>query len=319
MCKKYFLAFWFLCFLVGSIQAEENQTALLPPQTMGKEQVDITIHHFSQLKAQLHRPIVALVLGSGGARGYAHIGAIQALEAQGIRPDFIVGSSVGSVVGAFYASGQSAAEMTQTALNLKVGDVREITLTRQGFLDGEKLADFVNKSIHNRPLQSMKVPLFVVATDLKTGQKHVFNTGNTGQAIQASTAIPSMFIPAKISGHEYVDGGLVSPVPVDVARQLGADIIIAVDILQPPQYTQTTNMWGLFNQNINIMQQRLSQIELERADIIIKPDIRDKAHIFDIKQRQNTLTAGFVATQAQIADIKRKIEDKNEQMQHKTL
>lgn len=174
-----------------------------------------------------------------------------------------------------------------------------------------KVQDFVNKQVNNLPLEKMKIPLFVVATQLNNGKKVVFNYGNTGQAVSASVAIPSMFIPTKIAGQEYVDGGLVSPVPVEVARQLGADIVIAVDILAQPKYTETENMWGLFNQNINIMQQHLSQTELKEADVVIQPDLREKAHIFDVKERSNTMVAGEFATQAKIANIKDIIQEKS--------
>lgn len=269
-----------------------------------------SFYNFFDEKEKTHKPVVALVLGSGGARGYAHIGAIEALEHQGIRPDFIVGTSAGSIVGAMYASGKSPEEIKNIALNMKVNDVREITFTKKGFLDGEKISNFVNKQIDNLPLEQMKIPLYIVATELKTGQKTVFNYGNVGQAVQASIAIPSMFIPAKIAGKEYVDGGLVSPVPVEVARHLGADVIIAVDILQQPQYTETTNMWGLFNQNINIMQQHLSQNELKNADVVIQPDIREKAHIFDVKARDSTIYAGLIAAQAKMNLLKNIIQEK---------
>lgn len=266
---------------------------------------------FQKIKEQQHRPVIALVLGSGGARGYAHIGAIDVLEKNGIRPDFIVGTSAGSIVGALYASGKTPEQMKDIALNLKVQDVREFKIRKKGFLDGTKVQDFVNKQVNNLPLEKMKIPLFVVATQLNNGKKVVFNYGNTGQAVSASVAIPSMFIPTKIAGQEYVDGGLVSPVPVEVARQLGADIVIAVDILAQPKYTETENMWGLFNQNINIMQQHLSQTELKEADVVIQPDLREKAHIFDVKERSNTMDAGESATQAKIANIKDIIQEKS--------
>lgn len=269
---------------------------------------------FEKIKQQQHRPVVALVLGSGGARGYAHIGAIQVLEEHGIRPDFIVGTSAGSIVGALYASGKTPEQIREIALNMKVQDVREITLRKNGFLDGAKVEHFINDQIGNLPLEKMKIPLFVVATELKQGKKVVFNYGNTGQAVRASSAIPSMFIPAMIQNKEYVDGGLVSPVPVDVARQLGADVVIAVDILAQPQYTETANMWGLFNQNINIMQQQLSHAELRHADIVIQPDLREKAHIFDVTERDQTRLAGVYATQAKLADIQQVIQEKEQQL-----
>ncbi|MCF9035452.1 patatin-like phospholipase family protein [Acinetobacter nectaris] len=315
--KKW--AFILISFLFLPLVAVAQQSTILVPvehgQTIETAEARPSAYNFYVEKEKKHKPIIALVLGSGGARGYAHIGAIEALESQGIRPDFIVGTSAGSIVGAMYASGKTADEMKNIALNMKVNDVREITLTRKGFLDGEKVSDFVNKQIDYLPLEKMKIPLYIVATELKTGAKTVFDYGNTGQAVQASTAIPSMFIPAKIAGKEYVDGGLVSPVPVEVARHLGADIVIAIDILQQPQYTETTNMWGLFNQNINIMQQHLSQNELKNADIVIQPDIREKAHIFDVKARDNTMSAGLIAAQNKIDQLKEIIHQKSLLMQ----
>ena len=176
---------------------------------------------FRKLSQQHNRPIVALVLGSGGARGYAHIGVIQVLEQQGIHPDFIVGTSAGSIVGSIYASGKTANELRDIALNMKVNDVRDIKLDMKGILDGKKVENYINQLVNNIPLQQLKIPMYVVATELGQGNKVVFNYGNTGQAVRASVSIPSMFVPTKIGETEYVDGGLVSPVPVDVARDLG--------------------------------------------------------------------------------------------------
>lgn len=269
--------------------------------------VDAQVHadriNFKKLKKQENRPIVALVLGSGGARGYAHIGVIQVLEQQGIHPDFIVGTSAGSIVGSIYASGKTANELRDIALNMKAQDVRDVKLDLKGFFDGKKVENYVNQQVNNTPLELLKTPMYVVATELKEGKKVVFNYGNTGQAVRASVSIPSMFVPTKIGADEYVDGGLVSPVPVDVARDLGADIIIAVDILAQPMHTETSNVWGLFNQNINIMQNHLAREELKHADIVIQPDLREKAHIFDVRGREMTIQAGAEATFNQLNAI----------------
>ncbi|WPO68020.1 patatin-like phospholipase family protein [Acinetobacter haemolyticus] len=264
---------------------------------------------FAKIKQQ-KRPVVALVLGSGGARGYAHIGVIEVLEQHGIRPDLIVGTSAGSIVGSIYASGKSAAELREIALKLKANDVRDVSVSLKGFFDGKKVEDYVNEQVQNIPLQRLKIPMYVVATELKEGTKTVFNYGNTGQAVRASASIPSMFVPIKIGHNEYVDGGLVSPVPVQVARDLGADIVIAVDILAQPVHTETTNVWGLFNQNINIMQGRLAEEELKYADIVIQPDLREKVHIFDVKGREITMQAGVDAAQSKLADIQLAIQTK---------
>ena len=269
---------------------------------------DIDYTAFKKNKAN-HKPVVALVLGSGGARGYAHIGVIEVLEQKGIKPDFIVGTSAGSIVGSIYASGKSAQELRDIALKMQVHDVRDFNIKMQGFLDGKKVENYVNKHVGNLPLEELKIPLYVVATELKHGEKVVFNKGNTGQAVRASISIPSMFIPANINGNQYVDGGLVSPVPVNIARELGADIVIAVDILAQPIHTETTNLWGMFNQNINIMQSKLAEEELKNADIVIQPDLREKAHIFDVKGRELTMQAGIDAASEKIEQIEKLFEN----------
>ena len=269
------------------------------------------LNRVAVMSKNAEQPVIALVLGSGGARGYAHIGVIEVLEQHGIRPDFIVGTSAGSIVGSVYASGKTAAELREIALQLKANDIRDVDLSLKGFFNGQKVEDYVNQQVRGMPLQQLKIPMYVVATELKNGKQTVFNYGNTGQAVRASVSIPSMFKPTKIGEIEYVDGGLVSPVPVQVARDLGADIVIAVDILAQPVHTETSNVWGLFNQNINIMQGRLAATELKSADIVIQPDLREKAHIFDVKGREITIQAGVDAAQAKLADVQAVIKQKS--------
>lgn len=268
------------------------------------------LNRVAVMSKNAEQPVIALVLGSGGARGYAHIGVIEVLEQHGIRPDFIVGTSAGSIVGSVYASGKTAAELREIALQLKANDIRDVDLSLKGFFNGQKVEDYINQQVRGMPLQQLKIPMYVVATELKNGKQTVFNYGNTGQAVRASVSIPSMFKPTKIGEIEYVDGGLVSPVPVQVARDLGADIVIAVDILAQPVHTETSNVWGLFNQNINIMQGRLAATELKSADIVIQPDLREKAHIFDVKGREITIQAGVDAAQAKLADVQAVIKQK---------
>lgn len=267
---------------------------------------------FQHIKQSEQRPIIALVLGSGGARGYAHIGAIEVLEQAGIKPDLIVGTSAGSIVGSIYASGISSKELRDIALDMKPKDVRDFKIDKKGFFDGKKVQAYVNKQVKNKALHELSIPMFVVATELKHGKRVVFNYGDTGQAVRASVSIPSMFVPTKIADSEYVDGGLVSPVPVDVARELGADIVIAVDILAQPIHTETTNVWGLFNQNINIMQNHLAKEELKFADIVVQPDLREKAHIFDVTGREKTMQAGRTAMQEKIVDLHQVIASKSQ-------
>jgi NTE family protein len=289
------------------------QTTAHLKSTIEDAQIRVVKQPFVAIKQQ-KRPVVALVLGSGGARGYAHIGVIEVLEKQGIHPDFIVGTSAGSIVGSIYASGKTAAELHEVALNLKPNDVRDVNVSLKGFFNGQKVENYINRQVNNTPLQNLKIPMYVVATELKNGEKTVFNYGNTVQAVLASTAIPSMFVPTKIGDSEYVDGGLVSPVPVQVARDLGADIVIAVDILAQPIHTETSNVWGLFNQNINIMQGRLAEEELKNADIVIQPDLKEKAHIFDVTGREMAIEAGVDAANEKVTDLQLAIQNKTKSM-----
>lgn len=287
-----------LVYCLSSLVIADSQVTHLAPVSLQDDARMI------ELRKNTEKPVIALVLGSGGARGYAHIGVLEALEHQGIKPDFIVGTSAGSIVGALYASGKTPEQLHQIALDLRVNDVRDFKVGKQGFFDGKKVEDYVNNLVNGKNLESLKIPMYVVATQLKSGEKVIFNQGNTGLAVRASVTIPSMFAPTLIAGKEYVDGGLVSPVPVNIARDLGADIVIAVDILAQPQHTETGNMWGLFNQNINIMQNTLAAEELKNADIVIQPDLREKLHIFDMKGRETTIRAGEIATQLKMKQIK---------------
>lgn len=270
--------------------AQPSDTLIAPsPQTATAPQKPISTHSYSK------KPVIALVLGSGGARGYAHIGVIRMLEAYQIKPQIVVGTSAGSFVGALYASGKNADELEKTALAMKSSDVRDFSISKQGFFNGKKIEDYVNAQVNHQPIERFPIRFAAVATELSTGKKAIFSQGDTGQAVRASCSIPNMFIPLSIGDKNYVDGGLVSPVPVETARELGADIVIAVDILAQPKDTATSNMWGLFSQTINIMAKELANNELAKADIVIRPNLK-KQHIFTLSGRDQTMIAGEEAT-----------------------
>lgn len=176
------------------------------------------------------RPLIALALGGGGARGFAHVGVLKALEAAGIVPDVIAGASSGAIVAALYAGGYSARALEEMAVGLEAGSLLDFTLFGRGWVRGEALQHFINRSVGDRPIEKLPRPFAVVATRARDGVMTVFTHGNTGLAVRASASVPNLFIPPVIAGEEYVDGGLSSPVPVSVARAMGADIVIAVDI-----------------------------------------------------------------------------------------
>jgi NTE family protein len=219
---------------------------------------------------------LAVVLGGGSARGFAHIGVIKALEAGGIRPDLIVGSSAGSLVGAFWAAGYTGARMEELAL--KVQDTEVIDLVagkaQYGLVAGKSLQNFVNQGIGGQPLERLKIPYAAIATRYPSGEMMVFREGDTGFAVRASCSIPGVFMPASIQGADFLDGGLVSPVPVGTARKLGADLVVAVDIGGPdPSSGDNKGLYNIIMRSFEIMSQSLRQLETADADIVIRPDV----------------------------------------------
>lgn len=219
------------------------------------------------------RPTIALVLGGGAAKGFAHVGVIKALEAHGIVPDIIVGTSAGSVVGALYAAGYNGFDIQRIALSMDENTVRDWVLPNRGFIKGESLQNFVNEAVQNRPIEKLNRRLAVVATDLQTGEPVVFEKGNTGLAVRASSSVPGIFQPVKIGDKEYVDGGLVSPVPVRVGRKLGGDIVIAVDISDKPRLARLKDTMDVLLQTFTIMGRTIAAEVLREADVVIQPDI----------------------------------------------
>ena len=250
---------------------------------------------------------VGIALGGGAAKGFAHIGVIKMLEANGITPVVVSGTSAGSVVGALYASGMDAYAMQEKAFALDESRIRDVSLFSGGVVKGQKLQDYVNELVGGRSLDRMKKPFAVVATKLENGERTVFVRGNTGQAVRASSSIPGVFEAVAIGKAHYVDGGVVSPVPVDAARELGADFVIAVDISSKANgIASPTSLLGNVNQSITIMGQKLGALELQRADIVIRPKVSDIGAA-DFEQKNRAILEGERAAQAALPQIKAKL------------
>lgn len=252
-------------------------------------------------------PKVALVLGGGAVRGFAHVGVIKVLEAQGIQPDLVVGTSAGSVVGVLYAAGYSGFELQKIAFKLEEGSVGDWMLPDRGFIKGEALQGYINQAVHKQPIEKLKKPFAAVATDLQSGEMMVFQRGNAGMAVRASSSIPGVFQPVTINGHEYVDGGLVSPVPVNVARMLGADVIIAVDISAKPRYARVEGVTDILLQTFGIMGQAISKAELAGADVVIRPNTIGYGSA-DFTRKHEAILEGEKAAQAVVPFIRQKIQ-----------
>lgn len=254
----------------------------------------------------LRPPRIGLALGGGAARGFAHIGAIQVLEEAGIRPDLVVGTSAGSLVAALYASGRSGQELAATALTMDEGAITDWAFPSRGVIRGEALARYVREQTGGRTIEQMKMPLGIVATDLDSGAPVLFQRGDTGTAVRASSAVPAVFQPVKIGDREYVDGGLVSPVPVRYARQMGAEMVIAIDISSPPDGNPTGDSFKLLMQTVAIMMRSINRLELREADIVLRPTLVGVASS-DFNSRVRAIRAGREVAAQMVAELKAKI------------
>lgn len=246
---------------------------------------------------------IALVLGAGAARGFAHIGVLKVLETNGIPIHMIVGTSAGSFVGSLSAYGFNAYQLQKMALELQKGDIVDLTIPDNGFVKGELLEKYVNHQLSNTPIEKFRIPFYAVTTDVSTGGEIVFGQGNAGMAVRASSAIPGIFRQVRISGRTYVDGGVVSPVAVDVARRYGADIVIAVDISSDLDTRIPEGTVDTILQSVNIMYAKISAAQLDRADIVLRPKV---GHIgsADFERRHEAILEGERAANESIPQIK---------------
>ena len=216
---------------------------------------------------------IALVLGAGASKGFAHIGVLKVLETQNVPIHMIVGTSVGSFVGGLYAYGYKAYPLQKLAISVTKDEVFEFVMPNNGFISGERLKDYVNTKVNNTPIEKFPIPFYAAATDIKDGRGVVFGSGNAGAAIQASCSVPGVFQPARFSGKTYVDGGLVNPLPIDIARRYGADVVIAVDISSSLNQNVPTSTLETILKSIDIMYEKISLAQTAQADVLIQPRI----------------------------------------------
>ena len=251
-------------------------------------------------------PRIGLALGGGAARGFAHIGVIQALEENGIKPDLIVGTSVGSLVAALYASGRNGAALEALADSMDESAFTDWAFPGRGLIRGEALARYVRERTAGRQIEQMRVPLGIVATDLDSGQGILFQNGDPGVAVRASSAVPAVFQPVRIGTREYVDGGLVAPVPVRYARQMGAEVVIAVDISAVPDGNATGDAMRMLLQTFAIMGRSINSFELREADVVLRPKLIGVGGA-DFSARKRSILAGREAALAQLALLRERI------------
>ncbi len=264
------------------------------------------------LVAELPKPKIALVLGGGAARGFAHIGVIRALEQEKVPIDMIVGTSVGSLIGAIYASDLNSFELEWTAFALEKDSIFDYGIMNafsgMGLANGEKLEEFVKTKITTPNIENLKLPFVAVATDLNRGTRVVIDRGSVAKAVHASSAIPGVFNPVDHQGKLLVDGGVMDNIPIDVARERGADIVIAVDISENVANFNITNLVDVTLQAVNIMFNENVRYKKKDADVLIAPHVGSVA-MLDFTQKKHCMQAGIEATQKAMPEIRKKIED----------
>ena len=258
-------------------------------------------------------PKIGLALGGGAARGFAHIGVIQVLEEAGIKPDLVVGTSAGSLVAAIYASGKTGTQLQTVAETMEEAALTDWTLPflSRGMLRGEALARYVSGQVGGKTIESFAMPLGIVATDLHSGQGVLFMRGDTATAVRASSAVPAVFQPVKIGTREYVDGGLVSPVPVRYARQMGAEVVIAVDISATPESNPALGTMDILLQTFAIMSRSINIFELKEADVAVRPALAGVSSA-DFASKRRSIEAGRAAMLAALPQLRTAIAVKSQ-------
>lgn len=294
---RYFAAIWTALLLAGCasgpVQAPRTEAPVAVPAPPAKR-----------------APRIGLALGGGAARGFAHVGVIQVLEEAGIRPAVIAGTSAGSLVAAIYASGKTGSQLQQVAETMEEAAFADWSLSifSRGMLRGEAMARYVNTQVGGRLIEDMPMSLGIVATDLHNGQSVLFQRGDTGTAVRASSAVPAVFQPVRISGRDYVDGGLVSPVPVRYARHMGAELVIAVDISSTPEGSPAGDTLEILLQTFTIMGKSINSFELRDADVVVRPALQGVTSA-DFGARRKAIEAGRASMTAMLPSLKAKIEN----------
>ncbi len=257
-------------------------------------------------------PKVGLALGGGGARGFAHVGVLRVLEQERIPVDLVVGTSVGSLIGALYADTRSVMDLEFAAHAITSEDVFDygaLTFLSGGFIKGEKLQAFLGRNLKNKTIETLTMPFAAVAVDLRTGETVVLDKGPVAKAVHASAAIPGVFVPVELGGRTLVDGGCTDPVPAAVARRKGAEVVIAVPIAQAVPKTAPKNPLTIAYQAVSIMSAEITRWRASEADVVIAPEVGDVA-FDDFTQKRRLIQAGADAARAALPAIRAAIAAK---------
>ncbi len=250
-------------------------------------------------------PKIALVLGGGSAKGFAHVGVIRALEQEKIPVHMIIGTSVGSLIGGIYASNPDSFQLEWIAFKIDKNDILDFSMiySKLGPVQGVKLETFVEQTVKTKKVEDTKIPFYPIATDLNTGETIVLEKGSLAKAIRASSSIPGIFTPVTFGNRMLVDGGVTNNVACDIARSKGADIVIAVNLLKDIKDYDISSVIDIIAQSVNIMMHENNKTKLKYADILIEPETKGVS-IFDFSQKKRLMEEGIKAAKAAMPKIK---------------
>lgn len=265
------------------------------------------------------RKKLGIALGGGAAKGLAHIGVLKVLDDIGLKPDVITGTSMGSLIGAMYAAGRKPDEIEDIAKSIDKKEALKlfsITLNGAGFIDGRKITQLLSTIIKTKNIEDMPIPFGCTACNIINGKEILFTKGNVIESVRSSISIPGIFSPVEKDGHALVDGGLVNPVPVDLAREMGADIVIAVNVLNVPKTEHASVEFSAIavdsekedgelpiNQRISkFIERELNSIESMAKRIASVFDLSDELNIFDVMSQTMHLAERNIAQYKLLAD-----------------
>jgi NTE family protein len=250
-------------------------------------------------------PKIALVLGGGSAKGFAHVGVIRVLEQEKIPVHMIVGTSVGSLIGGIYAANPDSFQLEWIAFKIDKNDILDFSLvySKLGPVQGARLESFVDQTVKVKKIEETKIPFYPVATDLNTGETIILEKGSLGKAIRASSAIPGIFVPVTFGNRMLVDGGVTNNIACDIARNKGADVVIAVNLQKDIKDYDITSVVDIIGQSVNIMMHQAGKSKLQYADVVVEPDTKG-ASMFDFSQKKNLIEEGIKATRKAMPKIR---------------
>ncbi|SMF08451.1 NTE family protein [Priestia filamentosa] len=256
---------------------------------------------------EMNRPKIGIALGSGGARGFAHLGVLKVLKEENIEVDYLAGSSMGALVGAFYGTGLEMEQLYRIAFAFKRKYYTDLTLPKMGFIAGERVKELVRMFTKNKNIEDLNIPLSIVTTDIKTGEKVVFDKGPIAPAVRASISIPGIFVPEKVDGRLLVDGGVVDRIPVSVVKEMGADIVIGVNVSRVKMDAEIGSIFDVILQSFDILQMELVKNRETNCDIMIRPRV-EKFSSRAFTNIKEIIEQGEAEAIKQLPAIKEKIE-----------